>query len=109
MEHLGCAPSALSQRSIPPFPSLPGNEANLRGIDAPANISLLTKLPSIAPVRYEAKVSTYIPCNAPGFDLGGLPKLRVGTMWHFQCFLVGACVTDELGCGVGGLVDPPPP
>ena len=23
-------------------------------------------------------------------------------MWHFQCFLVGACVTDELGRGVGG-------
>ena len=23
-------------------------------------------------------------------------------MWRFQCFLVGACVTDEVGCGVGG-------
>ena len=41
MEHLGCAPSAPgSQRSISPFPSLPGNEANLLRIDA-ANIFLL--------------------------------------------------------------------
>ena len=49
-----------------------------------------------------------------GFDFNrGIPGSclgLVGTLWTFQCFLiVGACVTDEVGRGVGGLVYPPPP
>ena len=44
-------------------------------------------------------------------DFDGLWRVkveRVDGMWHFQCFLVGACLTDELGRGVGGPGPTPP-
>ena len=76
---------------------------------------LLTKLPCIAP-RFEAKIPLQISTKAPpGFDLDGLQKLwsmlkvEKWAMWHFQCFLVGACVTDEVGRGVGGQPGPTTP
>ena len=89
------------------FPSLPGNEANLLRIDAAANISRLS--PNYPALLQDLRLKFLFSDRYHlGFDLDELWKLRSmlrvekGAMWHFQCFLVGGPVTDEVGCGVGG-------